>query len=70
MDDRRAPVQGSHPTYMAGSIEWWEHVEAWEDYAKRYGHEQSAEVIAERMGFSYGELVDHLGHEPTTWRRR
>lgn len=74
---RRAPVQYSHDggtkhgiTYRPhgpGTISWAEHEEAWADYGARYGG-QSAERIAERGGFSYGELVDHLGHEPKTWR--
>jgi hypothetical protein len=77
-DQRRAPVQGnglyhlrdgdprkegSHPP---GTIAWWEHLKAWEDYHRRYPG-QSAEKIAERCGFCYWELCDHLGHEPETW---
>lgn len=71
MSQCRAPVQRS-VTFdkPVGTIEWWEHLEAYEDYAKRYGRSQSAERLAERMGFSYSELVDHLGHEPTTWVAR
>jgi len=49
-------------------VEWAEHVEAWEAYAKRYGRDQSAERIAERTGFGYRELTTFLGHEPRTWR--
>ena len=41
--------------------------QAWRDYAQRYGNDQSAERIAERGGFCYLELTDHLGHAPTTW---
>ncbi len=66
-----APVQGDRePKRPAGVVAWWEHAEAWEDYAKRYGRDQSAERLAERAGFSYAELTDHLKHEPTTWRAR
>lgn len=52
-----------------GTIAWAEHEEAWRDYNRRY-HGQSAERIAERGGFGYGELVDHLGHPPRTWEPR
>ena len=70
--NRRAPVQGDYNRATrryerAGSIAWAEHVEAWEDYARRYGRDQSAERIAERGGFGYQELVDHLKRAPTTW---
>lgn len=76
----RAPVQGqgswwlSHghrghqPTdHEPGTIAWHEHVEAWNAYAKLFGSDQSAERIAERGGFGWGELVSLLGHEPATW---
>lgn len=71
---RRAPVQGNYrlprgvPGAAPGTVEWAEHVEAWEAYAKRYGRDQSAERIAERTGFGYRELTTFLGHEPRTWR--
>jgi len=58
------------PRHSAGTIAWEEHVEAWNDYAKRYGRDQSAERLAQRGGFSYSELVDHLGHAPVTWEAR
>jgi hypothetical protein len=70
---RRAPVQGSYliprgePGHRPGTVTWAEHLEAYEDYAKRYGRSQSAERLAERAGFGYGELVDHLGRAPRTW---
>ena len=72
MTDRRAPVQGhwtigSKDRRKPGTIAWWEHVEAWTEYASRYGRSQSAERIAERSGFGYDELIMFLGHEPTTW---
>lgn len=51
-----------------GTISWEEHERAWCDYARRYGRQQSAERLAERGGFGYGELIDHLGREPETWR--
>lgn len=76
---KRAPVQsdqaGSHDgvswtAHPAGSIEWSEHLLAWSEYARRYGHDQSAERLAERGGFGWGELCMFLGHEPTTWKPR
>lgn len=70
---RRAPVQGDYripkglPGHAPGTVTWEAHEAAWEDYAKRYGRDQSAERIAERGGFGYAELTDHLGHPPKTW---
>jgi len=63
-----APVQGD-PTngYVSGTVEWWEHYEAWLDYEHLFPRCQSADCIAERGGFSYGELIEHLGHSPRTW---
>jgi hypothetical protein len=72
--ERRAPVQGDYrrprgsPGHDAGTIAWDEHELAWTDYARRYGRYQSAERIAERGGFGYGELVMFLGREPQTWQ--
>jgi hypothetical protein len=43
-------------------------MEAYATYSGRYGTSQSAERLAERAGFSYDELIDLLGHEPTTWQ--
>lgn len=80
-EERRVPVQGAglwwlHESdtrrggsHVPGTIAWEEHVEAWQDYTKRYP-KQSAEKIAERGGFGYDELVDHLGHAPKTWKPR
>jgi hypothetical protein len=77
---RRAPVQGdrlhqlpaSHPERPAGArgpgtISWTEHEEAWAAYAAKYGRSQSAERIAQRGGFGFGELRELLGREPSTW---
>ena len=61
----RVPVQANRRLQKGpGTVSWEEHLEA---YAKRYGHYQTAECIAERGGFCYGELVEFLGREPTTW---
>jgi hypothetical protein len=69
--ERRAPVQANRQLGKpAGTIAWSEHLEAYADYAKRYGTDQSAERLAERGGFCYGELVEHLGREPSTWEPR
>jgi hypothetical protein len=83
-EERRAPVQKAewasrtHPSKLdrtkpgavAGTVTWTEHLEAYQAYADRYGRQQSAERIAERHGFSYCELTQLLGHEPTTWKAR
>ena len=72
-DGQRAPVQGAH--YMPkgagrepGTIAWVEHLAVFEPYAKRYGRDQSAERLAERGGFSWGEIVMFTGAPPKTWR--
>lgn len=77
---KRAPVQRSreggqkngitYEPHGAGTIAWAEHEEAWAAYGARYGLGRTvpAERIAERGGFGYGELVDFLHREPTTWR--
>lgn len=78
----RIPVQGSGRYYLPtshpardrnakppGTVEKWEHLDAWQSYAARYGRSQSAERIAERGGFSWAELCEFLGHEPTTWKK-
>jgi hypothetical protein len=72
--ERRAPVQGERDRERGikwrkppGTVAWSEHLEAYADYAKRYGTSQSAERLAERGGFGWDELVGHLGHEPKTW---
>jgi hypothetical protein len=68
MSDRRAPVQGNREYGKpAGTVAWWEHEKAWQVYSRLYGNGQSAERIAERCGFCYGELVEFLGEKPTTW---
>lgn len=81
---KRAPVQDEdpkyhrpgydkwrgHPKMPSGTVTWEEHLEAYAAYAKRYGHQQSAERLAERGGFGYYEISDLLGHEPKTWEPR
>lgn len=54
-----------------GTVAWWEHEEAWLGYRKRFpssARDQDAEMIARRGGFSYNEMTEYLGHEPTTWQ--
>ena len=71
--ERRAPVQsskmesGPQEKRDAGTITWSEYLEAYAEYARRYGTSQSAERLAERSGFGYNELCVFLGHEPNTW---
>ena len=70
----RAPVQGEHRGCKQGakpygSVDWSEHMEAWNAYHRRYSR-QSAERIAERGGFGYWEITEFLGHEPKTWEPR
>lgn len=68
MTQRKAPVQGEYKAKIpAGTIDWAEHEEVWEAYAKRFGTHQSAERIAERGGFGYSEIVKLLNKQPTTW---
>ncbi len=80
---KRAPVQADATAHLpadhpgrrpgargAGTIAWAEHLLAYAAYAARYGRSQSAERLAERGGFGYGELLELLGHEPTTWEPR
>jgi hypothetical protein len=73
-EEHTAPVQATYMprnrTRPPGVISWAEHEEAWREYAERFGKNQSAERIAERGGFSYGELQMFLGRQPATWRPR
>lgn len=66
---RRAPVQVDRKLKRGpGTISWEEHLQADSAYSARYGVSQSADRIAERGGFGWSELLEFLGHEPTTWR--
>lgn len=66
---KRAPVQANRRLLRGpGSVSWEEHLTAWSAYAAKYGPGQSAERLAERGGFCYGELVEFLGREPKSWR--
>ena len=74
---RRAPMQEdeglprNNPNWHGpGTIAWSEHLLAFSAYATRYGEDQSAERLAQRGGFGYGELLMFLGREPTTWEPR
>ncbi len=70
---RRAPVQGNRhlpagqPGHGPGTVAWAEHLLAWGGYASQYGRGQSAETMAHRGGFSFGELTEYLGRPPSTW---
>lgn len=64
----RVPVQAEPKLKKGpGTVDWSEHKMAHTAYAAKYGAHQSAEMIAQRGGFSYGELVMFLEHEPETW---
>lgn len=82
-DTRRVVVQGdgpywigdSHPgkvgSHVPGTVERWEHIEAWEGYRRtfpRSAAQQDADRIEERGGFGFVEMTKYLGHEPTTWQ--
>ena len=68
MAGARAPVQAD-PRWEKGpgTIDWSEHVAVWYAYAKVYGHRQNAATIAERGGFSYGEIMMLMGAPPRSW---
>lgn len=69
--ERRAPMQASpFAGKQAGTIAWSEHLKIWKLYAAKWGSYQSAERIAARGGFAFGEATELLGYEPTTWKRR
>jgi hypothetical protein len=68
---RRAPVQRSERCGKGpGTISWTEHLMVWGRYDLKYSSGQTADRIAERGGFSYGEIVELTGKEPTTWEPR
>lgn len=75
MSERRARVQGNYHLPLGaigrecGTVLWAEHEEAWTQYAKRYGKDQSAERINDRWGFGYSEITSLLGHAPTTFTK-
>lgn len=78
MTRERAPVQADAEWYLPrgyghdpnargpGTIAWSEHLEAWSAYHRKHPS-QSAERIAERGGFSHGELRMFLGHDAETF---
>lgn len=68
--DSRLKTKISWSAHAAGTIAWSEHLLAWAEYARLYGTSQSAERMAQRGGFSWGELCAFLGREPTTWEPR
>lgn len=54
--ERRFPVMASRGPVAVGSVPWSIAEEAYMVYAARYGNRQSLERLAERGGFSEGEL--------------
>lgn len=71
-DERRAPMQGEFGKNKKppGTISWKEHLEAYEVYGKKYGHQQSAERLADRGGFGWNEFIFLMKREPRTWIER
>ena len=73
-EKKRVPVQGRNirgrTAIPPGTIDYDEHILAWNGYVKLYGDYQTADRIAERGGFGYDELVSFLGHHPSTWKAR
>lgn len=69
-DEKGARLKPGDPGYGPGTISWEEHLLAWSAYAGEFGTSQSAERMAERGGFGYGELRMYLGREPKTWAPR
>ncbi len=72
-----APMQGTNMLRPhqegyrdPGMVEWAEHVEIWNAYAKQYGTEQSAVRMAERGGFGFDEAAKLTGTPPKTWLAR
>jgi hypothetical protein len=61
-------VQAEYRKRGPGTISWEEHLLAWSAYAAHGHGSQSAERVAERGGFGYGELVLLLKREPSTWQ--
>jgi hypothetical protein len=71
----RAPAYGDEsatPPIPNGTVSWSEHLGAWREYAKfacaQVGDCDPPARVAELGGFTYREITQHLGHEPTTWR--
>jgi hypothetical protein len=60
---RRVPFGGDGPR---GTIAWFEHLAAWVVYDARY-HHQTAEEIARRGGFGWGEFRAYMKAEPLTF---
>jgi hypothetical protein len=72
-EERFAPVQGYEP---GGRIPWALHARIWQAYAALGHGQQSAQRIAERGGFAWGEAAwmlgefDPLSQKPFTDRER
>jgi hypothetical protein len=57
--EKMFPIQADH-TGPATSVPWWIAEVAYQDYARRFGRDQSLERLAERGGFGRWELIDHI----------
>ena len=57
---RQFPIQGE-----AIGIPWWLAEVAYEEYARRYGDQQTIERIAERGGFGRDEFLELLRSTPS-----
>ena len=72
-DERRFPIQGHTEENENGSLRrvlpmtvpWIVGEIAYNEYARRYGTQQSLERLAERAGFGQGEMDDQFPQ----WRR-
>lgn len=61
-DNRPFPIQGLYHFVKRApcTIPWWLAEEAYTEYVKRHGREQSLECLAERGGFDRYELLELL----------
>lgn len=64
-DRDTAPVQASGKV-IAGSVPWAVHELAMVEYHRRHGFGQSTEMMAQRAGLSWAELIACLRSEYTS----
>ncbi len=61
------PIQGSlQKNYLPSHVPWWLAEEAYLEYSRLYGKDQTLERLAERGGFSRNELLMFLRRK-TEW---